>query len=233
MNKKLLWIFALSSILSNYSQASSLIEDDWIKDSGDKKITRDIRTGLDWLDVTETLHISARSILSGYGDWLNNGFRYATMNEVYSLMESANFTENMDREGSVSGGNGIIGSINLFTLEQLIGYTTYSNPYIDNNNPGQLTIYGTFEYSFVDANGNTSINHPMTYFTTIRAQNYVARVLGGGVNNPNSLDTYISDPVGNFLVREAATVPTPATILLMLAAIPAFRLTQKSKSQLT
>ncbi len=57
-------------VFSSYSQASlsSLVEADWVKGSGDNKLTIDRRTGLEWLDLTETVNRSVFSILTGYGN---------------------------------------------------------------------------------------------------------------------------------------------------------------------
>lgn len=211
--KKLLWIFALLTIFSNYTQAFSLVGVDWIKGSGDQKLTFDTRTRLEWLDLTETTGRSISSILAGHGDWVNNGFRYATGTEVYSLLESAGVAENMDRYGAVSGGT-VAESNNLFSLENLIG-TTYKN------NPDQYTVYGWF----LDNPGN--IRGSYSYLSTIPGQQYQTRVYysGGLLNTSDSL-------IGSFLVREVAeatAVTEPATIWLIGSALGGFSMIRRRR----
>ena len=55
---------------------------------GDGLITRDTRTGLDWLDLTETVGLSLNEILGGAGGWLADGWRYADQTQMCELMES-------------------------------------------------------------------------------------------------------------------------------------------------
>ena len=67
---------------------AELTELDWRVD-GDKAITHDTRTGLDWLDLTESVGRSFNDVSNN----LNRGgdfecFRHATFDEVYGLLTS-------------------------------------------------------------------------------------------------------------------------------------------------
>src|SRR5262245_29957593 len=53
---------------------------------GDKLITRDTETGLDWLDLGGvTTNLSYDAVHGGAGGWLASGWRYATEAEVCAL----------------------------------------------------------------------------------------------------------------------------------------------------
>jgi len=54
---------------------------------GDKLVTRDTETGLDWLDLGGvTTNLSYDAIQGGAGGWIANGWRYATQAEVCALI---------------------------------------------------------------------------------------------------------------------------------------------------
>ena len=55
----------------------------------DALITRDTETGLEWLDLSETLGQSINNVRGGYGGYIDLGFRYATTDEVRALYEHA------------------------------------------------------------------------------------------------------------------------------------------------
>ena len=52
---------------------------------GDALVTRDTDSGLDWLDLPLTTSLSYDQIQAGAGNWLANGWRYATEAEVCHL----------------------------------------------------------------------------------------------------------------------------------------------------
>ena len=56
---------------------------------GDKKLTRDSATGLDWLDLTESTNLSVNDIQGGAGGYVDMGFRYATIEELHGLRNAA------------------------------------------------------------------------------------------------------------------------------------------------
>lgn len=47
--------------------------------------TTDTSTGFEWLDVTATQGKSVNEVLSGFGGFVNSGYRYATTDEVINL----------------------------------------------------------------------------------------------------------------------------------------------------
>jgi hypothetical protein len=68
---------------------AALIEiDGWTV--GDKRLTRDTNTGLDWMDLTVTVDKSIDNILvNHFGNLVDLGFRVATQTEVIGLFANA------------------------------------------------------------------------------------------------------------------------------------------------
>lgn len=81
-------VLFFSALLSGSVSATPLTQADLFV-AGDGKVTRDPYTGLEWLDLTETLGLSINQILAGAGPaggWISVlGFRYATVTEVENL----------------------------------------------------------------------------------------------------------------------------------------------------
>ncbi len=108
---------------------------------GDELLTFDSDTGLEWLDLSETLDQSYNSIIGGYGGYTTTyGFRYATNLEVIDLINNA-------------GGDNSTGIGNLLDL---LGCTTNCS----GNNPGAFGIVpesgGIVEYSWFLLSGSNS-----------------------------------------------------------------------------
>ena len=70
------WLLALSA-----EAPASLVEID-LAAPGDGLLTRDLETGLDWLDLSQTRGVSVEAILSGEGGWLSLGFEIANSAQV-------------------------------------------------------------------------------------------------------------------------------------------------------
>jgi hypothetical protein len=86
-----LWVLLVGIVgLVPYTQANAaFLEQDW-KTAGDKLITLDTSTGLEWLDVTESTNYSFNYVSSQFGvggDF--EGFRYATTSEVKAFITHA------------------------------------------------------------------------------------------------------------------------------------------------
>jgi hypothetical protein len=54
---------------------------------GDGAVTRDRGSGLDWLDVDQTIGLSYQDIVAGAGGWQAQGWRHATLDEVCDLFQ--------------------------------------------------------------------------------------------------------------------------------------------------
>jgi hypothetical protein len=68
---------------------ASLLELDYVAGSGDKRLTFDSSSNLEWLDLTLTKGQSVVQVEAGFGGYRANGFRYATGVEVLDLFASA------------------------------------------------------------------------------------------------------------------------------------------------
>ena len=55
---------------------------------GDQLATLDTETGLEWLDLDQTVEVSFGDIAAGYGGWAAAGWRPATSSEVCGVIES-------------------------------------------------------------------------------------------------------------------------------------------------
>jgi len=97
---------------------ADLIEKDFLI-AGDKLLTYDEDTGLEWLDLNLTVGQSYASIIAGYGEYITTyGFRYATDTElidlysrnginVMGLWDYSNYSgaiEILDKMGTYTGG---------------------------------------------------------------------------------------------------------------------------------
>ena len=91
MNKSRLLGTAIACVLIIISTVTNaaLFEVDW-KTPGDKLLTLDTDTGIEWLDLTETTGYSYKAISSElvFGG-LYDGFMYANRSDVYQLIDNA------------------------------------------------------------------------------------------------------------------------------------------------
>ncbi len=80
--------FGTIALMTQSAQAALLAGD--LTTAGDALITKDSRTGLEWLDLTVTKGASYDAVAAGLGGYTTqNGFRFATSAEVSALRESA------------------------------------------------------------------------------------------------------------------------------------------------
>ncbi|TCV90550.1 VPLPA-CTERM sorting domain-containing protein [Sulfurirhabdus autotrophica] len=80
---------AICAVLISGGAAQAAILEEDLYQPGDHLITADSVTGLEWLDLTQTVNLSYNQVNSGVGGWLNQGFRHATADEVYTLIFNA------------------------------------------------------------------------------------------------------------------------------------------------
>jgi cysteine-rich repeat protein len=67
------------------SASLDLVEVD-LQTPGDALVTRDLGTGLDWLDLTETVGLSFNNIVNDPTTWANQGWRHARTGEVCAVL---------------------------------------------------------------------------------------------------------------------------------------------------
>jgi hypothetical protein len=81
-------LFFLILSLQSIAVYAELIETD-LDTYDDGRVTLDTRTGLKWLDVTETFGLSYDEIISGTGNsWYADGWRFATTEEISSMVST-------------------------------------------------------------------------------------------------------------------------------------------------
>ncbi|MFQ3188929.1 MAG: hypothetical protein ACI936_000049 [Paraglaciecola sp.] len=220
VNMKLLsTIFAVSAItLASMSASAQLIPTDW-KSTGDKLATLDESTGIEWLDLTQTVNMSidtAENHLSGRFE----GWRLPTRSEVTQLMVNA-----FPSQAAFVQGAGNLGVTNRTTDNEadnfrlLLG-TTHSNSNgeythgIFKNDPGgQYSVlksgaYDKRDNNYVSLSSNTNIIND----TSWSASSYGVYLVSDGGTTQSSLN----DPSLNANNANApSSVPLPATAALL------------------
>jgi hypothetical protein len=115
---------ALFATLAAADARAGLIQHSLVAGSGDGRVSFDPSTGLEWLDLTETLGHSVPGILAGAGfdptagvGWVPSGWRYATRHELCGLFEPLS--------GPVAGcsGSGVQSPEGIAELQALLGIT--------------------------------------------------------------------------------------------------------------
>jgi hypothetical protein len=174
---------------------------------GANALTHDTVSGLDWLDLTQSVGLSINQILGGAGGFLANNFQVATLSQVEAMYTSGGW-DGVDDSASV--GN----AAHLAFVTQMIA------------------LFGQV---------GTGADGPFTEgFAIAPDANRVARLFDTLVTPPGTLgrvacttDGYITFTAvnttagcradydwavnfsGTFLVRDAASVPEPATLVLL------------------
>jgi hypothetical protein len=198
-----------------------------LSESGDCKLTRDSRTGLDWLDITATFDQSYNSVAAGFGGYTTTqGFRFATRSEVETLFADGIVQARLlnDPQPGVEQAipKGTIGS-----LSQLgsLGYYTRTGP-------GGAELLGYGRYGSIDPvtgrvalgrYGSTSASRPVfPAFPGYSAEVDLTSLLANEVDLPVAAGVVKS---GSFLVRSSnvQAVPTPSLLPGMLGLMAAMR----------
>ena len=123
------WIvlFAISVVasLAPHQSHGVLIEFD-LRIDGDKLLTRDTQTGLEWLDLPATANLSVNDVLGGAGGFILDGFGYATEEQVRELWTNAgipSFNTNSTTPGADLAGRVPENYAPIVALMGLIGCT--------------------------------------------------------------------------------------------------------------
>jgi hypothetical protein len=181
-------IMTISSIVgvANATLITDLTERDW-KDAGDKALTYDSSTGLEWLDLTET---NGNSILDTEAESYFGEFRWATLLEIENILDSVVIGEGY--RNSVT--NAVIQNANTFV--NMFGVTQSSST-----------------QSITQGVSRGSENAPNEYgLGYVWSNEFFGRVKDPLVNCCYS-QTESNVFVGSWLVR-AADVPEPSTLAI-------------------
>lgn len=186
------FIFLFAIILFTHITAHALLvqTDDPI--FGTDSITVDTDSNLEWLDVTLSTNLSYNYVSTQFGAGGDfNGFRHASTDEVVSLFTAGGLP---DINGS--------GSTNLAPYEALsniLGATGSQDGHLETNGiTGTMDNSGSYRAGLIDFYYNNSVPTYKAYTNSL--------VYSAG---------FMYSTVGHWLVREAAEVPEPATILLL------------------
>lgn len=170
---------------------------------GDNLLTKDNKTGLEWLDLTQTQNLSPRQILEGAGGWSDYGFVYATTFQVTQLFLNSNNKASLTSPGMDVTEENLKGATNLLDLlgttyvqECCNNFSIVGNGFAGINEPGSNLIYG--------ATFGTNLTSTAGFFFI----------------NDGVFSTDYSDPLlGSYLVRSVSAVPLPAAAPLFLSAL--------------
>ena len=183
-------------LLASINASAAIISVDW-KSTGDKLITRDTTSGLDWLDLTETNNMTYDFVSSQLDKGgVFEGFRYATNPEVITLW--ANFHVNLS-SGAISANaivdhNVLVASAYLGNIihDGVLGYTS--------RNQSLHSYFRLGAYIYYAPNPATTTT---TYYDT------------GTGYNPFlfSTSSTSSSYTGSYLVQ-ASVIPVPSAIWL-------------------
>lgn len=170
---------------------------------GDNLVTKDSKTGLEWLDLTQTQNLSTKQILEGVGGWSGYGFVYATTSQVTQLFLNSNNKATLTPPGGDVTEENLKGALNLLDLlgttyvqDCCNNFSIVGNGFAGINEPGSNLIYG--------ATFGTNLNSTAGFF-----------FVPDGV-----FSTEFSSPLmGSYLVRSVSPVPLPASAPLFLSAL--------------
>lgn len=188
-----IFVAAILGIFAS-SASAALMSADFLS-SGDGLLTVDSGTGLEWLDMTQTLNQSYNSVIAGYNGYTTTyGFRYATAAEVTTFFTNAGIP--------------------------VIDQTTALNYQAANVAPANalIALIGTGDPIFMDAiiaDLATASNHRVAVIQGIPNLASATSTMVCTQCGTWSADA-IEPRIGSFLVRASSSqVPAPATLALI------------------
>ena len=84
---------AVSTAVTMVSPAKAVLMQQDLLSAGDNLITLDTDTGLQWLDVDQTLGLTYDAVAAGAGSWTSLGFSHANVDQVASLFTNAGIVD--------------------------------------------------------------------------------------------------------------------------------------------
>lgn len=193
-NATIALIMTISSFVgvANATLITDLTERDWMV-PGDKALTYDRSTGLEWLDITETL---GNSILETEAESFFGDFRWATNVDIENLFDSVIVGSGL------RGNNDSAAHDAALRFHELFGeWDTTTSIQTQALSRGSVSTTGGYGLGFVrsDAAGNATVGDPLHNCCWNEAQSSIA--------------------IGAWLVRMSNTptilpVPEPSTIAI-------------------
>lgn len=196
--KKLTWLVAMLMVFWLVSIGNAtLIKKDFVPSSGDRWLTLDTETNLEWLNPMVTYMTDAIDIqYFNYGNWYGNGFRAATLEEVNTLIK--NYLGDTPSDWTVQRAWEFIG---------IMGGPTYHNP--NPSFPEEYYLIGPTEIFNIDLEHHWWGAQALQAGIVVDSARNIVMNMGSSIYSGHPLT---NDMSGNWLVR---TVPEPATMLLL------------------
>lgn len=188
----LVWTVAVSLLALGPGTAGAVLVEVDLFAAGDGLLTRDTVTGLEWLDLTETVGLSYSAVASGAGGWTALGFSFANTTQVVTLFADAGLDTGAGTEA-------------VFSVSQVPGVTLLVN------------LMGLTGLDFAQAWAETD---PLS--GSVRGSLYVLHASDAaygcitvGCARTKGVDD-VGDTIGSWLIRPASqSVPEPSTLLLL------------------
>ncbi len=203
---------------------------DWDASAHDQWLTRDTASGLDWLDVSLTNGLSVQQVLTG--DWVKQGFRYATQSELSDLVSHA-LSAPLAPSQAVQGLAQQLGapersaypfdpSDTNVPLYDLYGFVVTPSATSE-----PLKVLSAQIFSGIFSGGSVVADPAGDYVCTLVCESgahddflHLIESAGGGstylyFRNASATDS--ASWLGSYLVRDTAAVPEPSTWALLAA----------------
>jgi len=197
----------------SFTVQAALIEID-LYSSGDALLTRDTRTGLEWLDISQTVGMSYGEVLTS--NYVSNmSFRYANQQELISLYDNAGGSGDYFIPRSSNGNyNGVPVAENYnaaMVLLNLMGCTSYivGQECDYNDQDWHIGMYGS------------QVTDGVQLASTVTAYNNLPPYGNAGaiwLDHSEASPERITDDYGSYLVR-TSPVPIPATAWLFTSGL--------------
>ena len=195
---------------------AELVNADW-RVAGDKLLTRDTETGLEWLNIEQTYRRSRADVDQLFGiDREFEGFRFARLDEYQTLLKNAGIPLTFD--GAEPSDNFFAGEVTnakaALTLMDLMGYSVFMFRH-GAPDDGHRRLHGILEEGFSPILETFQPTDPVTgeNIGGLRAR-LSAAVLE---------DHRVGVDVGMFLVREAIVSAVPKPVSLPVLALGSTR----------
>lgn len=194
-------------------------------------VTRDTRTGLDWLDLTETQGISYDAVLGGAGGYLDDGWKIATGDLIDDLFYRYSlFVPERQDGGPIPDETNLLQHLSSERLVRLLGATLSNNMpggsvrIDDPLGPTQIAVSGWYD----DGTGGlrTGIAGMIVRFEDDFSPQQCQFCVDWNTFDDFFISSQSGVAQGVWLVR---SVPEPGTLALLAIGLAAIGITRRRK----